>query len=213
LAETIIVVDSTLKFIHYENIQVAFGTCNTVLIKTQEKNILVDPGHLSFRNILKTKLAKLGLQPKDIDIVINTHMHFDHFANNYLFKQKPLYLHRKDLEYMENNYWPEMTHAFISILHPYIIETDTAKIVDDVSIIATPGHTPGSISVVVHTKEGVTVIAGDAISTKMNYTEKKEPLYSINREEALKSIEKIMGICPLTIIPGHDKPFYTNYEH
>jgi glyoxylase-like metal-dependent hydrolase (beta-lactamase superfamily II) len=68
-------------------------TC--LLIKTGRKTILVDTGigdkfDAKFQSIygvdhsmtLLGELEKLGIQPGDIDIVINTHLHFDHCGWN-----------------------------------------------------------------------------------------------------------------------------------
>lgn len=209
VAEVAVVMDAVLKFIHYKNTQIAFGTCNTVLVKSHGKTIIVDPGHLSFRNILKTRLAEANVQPTSVDAVINTHLHFDHFAGNPLFRGSRLYVHQKELEYMKTNYWPEMTAAFIDVLDPRVISEGVGevKIMGDVSIIETPGHTVGSLSVLIRTREGLVVVAGDAVSTRTNYMEKTAPLYSLDREQAVKSIEKIAGLKPAKIVPGHDKPF------
>ncbi|HEY5595610.1 MAG TPA: MBL fold metallo-hydrolase [Nitrospiria bacterium] len=66
-----------------------------LLIKAQGKNILVDTGAggklepkwqeiyaLQRKPCLEESLAKLRLAPNDIDIVINTHLHFDHAGGN-----------------------------------------------------------------------------------------------------------------------------------
>jgi len=66
-----------------------------LLIKTDKENILIDTGigdkeDTKFRFIyginkrltLLGSLSSLGLQPEDIDIVINTHLHFDHAGGN-----------------------------------------------------------------------------------------------------------------------------------
>lgn len=68
---------------------------NCLLIKTPEKNILVDTGagdkeKDKFQNIYKinrngglfSSLKEIDLKPGDIDIVINSHLHFDHAGGN-----------------------------------------------------------------------------------------------------------------------------------
>jgi glyoxylase-like metal-dependent hydrolase (beta-lactamase superfamily II) len=69
---------------------------NSLLLRSEDKNILVDTGYgtkLSeklWRNLglerpqgdLVSDLARHGLAPDDIDIVINTHLHFDHCGGN-----------------------------------------------------------------------------------------------------------------------------------
>ena len=66
---------------------------NSLLIRTGRQNVLVETGmgnKLSERMIkfygqpakLLTNLAAAGIAPEDIDIVINTHLHFDHCGWN-----------------------------------------------------------------------------------------------------------------------------------
>src|ERR1700750_329468 len=45
-------------------------------------------------------LAELDMSPADIDLVINTHLHFDHCGQNAVFKHAPFYLQRAELDRM-----------------------------------------------------------------------------------------------------------------
>jgi len=183
-----------------------FGTCNTVLIRSEDQNILVDPGHLSFRSLIPRRLAKKQLSVKDINTVINTHLHFDHFANNHLFRGAELLVHKKELDSMEQRYWPEMTKAFIDPLKVQPV-SKAFDVTSEVKVIETFGHTAGSISVLVNTQEGKVIIAGDAVALKEDFTEGKAPMFSENPEEARRSIKEIRKIEPSKIFPGHDEPF------
>ncbi len=73
---------------------------NCLLIQTKDKNILVDTGmgnkfdekfkkmfNVNKTNDLISSLKDKGLNPEDIDIVINTHLHFDHCAGNTRFAE------------------------------------------------------------------------------------------------------------------------------
>ena len=68
---------------------------NPLLIKAEGCNILVDTGNgdkfsekllkiygIEREPTLLKSLSDAGLRPKDIDIVINTHLHFDHCGGN-----------------------------------------------------------------------------------------------------------------------------------
>src|SRR5271169_5693826 len=72
---------------------------NSLLIRTGKKNVLVETGmgnKLSERMIkfygqpaqLLTSLSAAGVAPEDIDIVINTHLHFDHCGWNTVRNQE-----------------------------------------------------------------------------------------------------------------------------
>jgi N-acyl homoserine lactone hydrolase len=49
-------------------------------------------------NRLDAQLAKVGLQPSELDLVINTHMHFDHAGSNSLFVGVPIAVQEAELE-------------------------------------------------------------------------------------------------------------------
>lgn len=82
---------------------------------------------------------------------------------------------------------------------------------DDVApgvwIMATPGHTTDSISVVVEAMERV-VVAGDALPTYGNFLKRVPPAIHIDRAQAVLSMERILELADL-VVPGHDRPFHT----
>ncbi len=187
------------------------GSTNTVLIKDDKKNIIVDPGiiQLGRYGALIARLDEVGLSPKDIDIIINTHCHYDHIESNYLFKGKELIIHKKELDYCRERYWPEYVDAFMNILNINTVSDDFV-LSDNIRIIETPGHTPGSISLIVDTPKGAVAIVGDAVIVKEDLLEIRPPSVvtsNANPEDALKSLKKIARYNPRQVIPGHDSPF------
>jgi len=195
----------------YGSLTFNLGSTNTVLIRDESGNILVDPGILQLGRYgaLKARLGQLGLSPQDIDTVINTHCHYDHIESNYLFKGKRLVIHEKELEYCRKLYWPEFANAFLNILRPDLVQGDR-QLSSHVKIIETPGHTPGSISVLVETPDGTVAVVGDAVIVKEDLLELRPPsvvTQNIDPEEAVRSLRKIAALSPRLVIPGHDAPF------
>ncbi|GFZ30860.1 hypothetical protein CSC2_13860 [Clostridium zeae] len=76
------------------------GTCT--YIKTLNHNILVDTGSFEHRGQLLENLNKLDLNPCDIDAVILTHMHIDHFSNLSMFENAKIYTTKAELKAYEN---------------------------------------------------------------------------------------------------------------
>jgi glyoxylase-like metal-dependent hydrolase (beta-lactamase superfamily II) len=106
-------------------------------------------------------LTKWGLSPADIDIVINTHLHDDHCGNNGLFTKAIFYAHRLEIEFCHSPH--PIDHRYDS----YFIEGNVFEKVDDgreivpgITVIHSPGHSPGGLSVRVETGEGPAVITG-----------------------------------------------------
>ncbi len=183
-----------------------FGSCNTVLIESSER-IVVDPGarEVGSWGVLESRLKELGLTPSDIDVVINTHLHGDHAGSNFIFRGKKLVVHEKEI-LLTRSKWPEFTEACIKPLEVKKI-SNNISITKDVKVVTTPGHTPGSVSVIVDTSEGLVAIVGDAVTSKEEYLKRKVPEWVEDKETYLKSIDKLRGLNPKIIIPGHDSPF------
>jgi N-acyl homoserine lactone hydrolase len=100
-----------------------------------------------------------------IDIVVNTHLHFDHCGGNRLFAGKPIYVQRRELDdaRTKDDYTiPEWVDA------PgveYVAVDGELEVLPGVRLVAAPGHTDGSQVVVVETDGQPVVIVGDTAIT------------------------------------------------
>ena len=149
------------------------------------------------------------MEPVDIDMVVNTHCHYDHIESNYLFRGKPLVVHEKEVEYCSNLYWPEFTEAFMGIMEIDAVSGEK-KLSENVRVIETLGHTPGSISVLAETGEGLVACIGDAAIVREDLLEFRVPSVvtkNIAPEVSVNSLKRIAALEPFMVIPGHDAPF------
>jgi len=195
----------------YEDLVFNLGSTNTVLIRDARINIIVDPGiiQLGRYGAFQKRLAEFNLKPDKIDVVVNTHCHYDHIEANYLFRGKPLIVHEKEVEYCRQLYWPEYADAFMGILDVDAL-SGPKQLTEHVRVIETPGHTPGSITVVVETAGGPLVCVGDAVIVKEDLLEFRPPSVvtkNIAPEVSVESLRKIASLRPVLVIPGHDAPF------
>jgi glyoxylase-like metal-dependent hydrolase (beta-lactamase superfamily II) len=144
---------------------------NCLLVKAGGKTILVETGagdkmNEKFRQIygldgpfLGHRLREYGLDNTEIDIVINTHLHFDHCGGNRRLAGVPTYVQRAELEAaVEPNYLVDWVH-FPG--ESYVEVDGDADLFDGVSVLFTPGHSAGHQSVVVLADEGLVVLGGD----------------------------------------------------
>jgi glyoxylase-like metal-dependent hydrolase (beta-lactamase superfamily II) len=83
---------------------------------------------------------------------------------------------------------------------------DGYQIEPGVTIIHTPGHSPGSISLQVETDQGEALITGDVLHTGGVALSRVNPLVFWNADQAKASIDRIVEIADV-IYPGHDRPF------
>ena len=123
---------------------------NVYLVKTPDHNILIDTG---FGGILFDKLKELGVEPPQIDAVLLTHLHGDHFGGlqsdgKALFPNAKVYLDEREHNYFTKTAVdPDVAAAFA----PYeVITFDAAplgsapgELFPGISAIANYGHTPG----------------------------------------------------------------------
>ncbi len=166
-------------------------TC--LFIKTKEKNVLVDTGigekfdsklkevyRMERAEDLLSSLAHLGVQPQDIDIVINTHLHFDHCGGNTLEengKYVPVFPEAKYV--IQEKEWYAALNTDEKTKSSYrrsdfipLEETGQLALVDGeyeiapgVRVLATDGHTLGHQSVLIMSNAQHALYLGDLIPT------------------------------------------------
>jgi N-acyl homoserine lactone hydrolase len=103
--------------------------------------------------------AKLDLD--GVRAIVNTHLHFDHCGQNREFPGVPIYVQRTELDLARHEghtvvEWVDFPGA------RYDAADGDREIIDGVSVLATPGHTPGHQSVTVRTGDGLVLIVGQA---------------------------------------------------
>lgn len=172
------------------------ASSTVVLIKTKNKNIIVDPG--MNRKRLLTALKKEKISTNNINYVVLTHYHLDHSLLTGIFAKA------KILDQSEIYSWD----GKIKEHHGYIPETD-------IKIIKTPGHDMFHCSVLVKTKKfGLVAIVADVFwwadkqkqkTDKKSLMKLKDP-YVKDRKALKISREKVLKIADY-IIPGHGKMF------
>jgi len=185
------------------------GFCSVTLIRGS-RNILVDAAQVGRRQLLQQRLAALGASPRDIDAVFLTHAHWDHILNMDLFPNAEFLIHPAEREYAKHPHegdWatPKYTSK---ILESYRLrEVKEGQEIDDgVRVIETPGHTPGSMSVLVETPQGRAALCGDTMHNSWSAVSGLPLLVFWDVERAKTSIRKILDRSDI-IYPGHDRPF------
>ncbi|TMI07663.1 N-acyl homoserine lactonase family protein [Candidatus Bathyarchaeota archaeon] len=192
-----------------------------LLIRTEKENILVDTGigtlplkYERFHEVIRTKeeqlrlsLKKTGLEPSDITLVVNTHLHFDHCGNNLLFPNAKFLEQTDEIRYaffpdrfMRVSYLREffdLEGEFVPLRGRYTIE-------DGVEIVPTPGHTIGHQSVIVKWKNRNLVYAGDAAPLPENIEKRNITGMIYNTSQGLESIDLLRRIENPVYIYSHD---------
>ena len=201
---------SLLVYAKYQG-QIYEAALKPLLIKTEKENILIDTGigelpeaHKKFHTVkkkpdqaLKVQLQKFGFKPEDIDIVVNTHLHFDHCGNNILFPKAKFYVQADEIRYA---YAPDRFQTaayvkeFFDIKVDYISLKGKYEIANDVFVVPTPGHCPGHQSIIVKQGGRNYVYCGDVAPLRENLEKRNIPGVLYRADEALKSIDTLRRI-------------------
>jgi N-acyl homoserine lactone hydrolase len=137
------------------------------VIDHPDARVLVDTGmtelHPAVADMdpLLHPLSEQGFDLAGVDIVVNTHLHFDHCGGNHLFAGRPFYVQRRELDdaRSQENYtireWVEAPGV------DYVAVDGELELLPGLRLVPAPGHTPGMQMVVIETGRRPLVVGGD----------------------------------------------------
>ncbi|MBI2871775.1 MAG: N-acyl homoserine lactonase family protein [Chloroflexi bacterium] len=196
--------------------QGGFGFSTLSLITAGKQRILVDTGPHSRRAMLVRALKERNLTPEQIDLVVLTHAHWDHCQNTDIFRNAQVLIHPVELEYARNPQRGDMAVATYlpAILERMKVETvsEGDEVAEGVSIIDTPGHSKGHLSVLVNVSGQTRLVAGDALPDAASV--RRGLPYNVfwDLKDARESVAKMVASAQM-FYPGHDRPFSVEGDH
>lgn len=138
---------------------------------------------------LAAQLDQLGVKPADIKAMAISHTHPDHIGNVEMFPSTMLYVQKAEYEWPGANNQPRFKAE-----HPVTkLEGDRDVFGDSsVTILSTPGHTPGHQSLLVKLPNtGTIVLTGDAVHFRDNWDNRRVPSINADKEQTAASMQKI----------------------
>lgn len=206
---------------------------SSVLIRHKQGNVLFDTGcHpsvvdnaeqrwgplakvmkpvMSTQETLLPSLACVGLEPDDIDVVVNSHLHTDHCGCNEFFRKATILMHAKQLEAASASNAEAAGYLRRDWDNGQPIEAVTGErdlFADNrIVLVPLPGHTPGTLGAVVSLdRDGQFLLASDTVSLRQSLDADTAPRNTWNAEALLKSFEEVRRIerAGATVICGHD---------
>lgn len=180
-----------------------------VLVRRAGKILIIDPGGWNQRRALIDVLARQEIALDQVDAVIATHLHWDHFVNFEIFPKAQLVIGAAEWQRICSG---ELDHATPSTTHHQLAHiarlhlAQEGELFDGIDILDTPGHTSGHIAVRLNAPKGPIVVSGDALSHGSCVQTGIPELINYSREAAAESVQRILAVAH-TVIPGHGAPF------
>jgi N-acyl homoserine lactone hydrolase len=153
-----------------------------------------DPRAIYWRRpkTLASQLESVGVKPPEIKYLAISHTHPDHIGNVELFPQAMLLVQKAEYEWPNplgvGRFKPE--HPVTKLEGDYDVFGDGS-----VTIIATPGHTPGHQSLLVKLpKTGAVLLSGDAVHFKDNWDNRRVPSINTDKDKTLASMQRMAEV-------------------
>lgn len=214
--------------------QIDTGMANVFLIRGSEGCVLVDSGNPGKEELILERLGEHGVAPGDVRLILITHGHVDHFGSAAALRERagaPLAVHALDADAVRQGvHQPDSlkpTGKLMAFLRqipalqkmavpeaapacePDIVFEDEWRL-DEYGIagrvILTPGHTPGSISLLL---ESGAAVVGDLVMGKLMGLIHKPgpPLVAWDLDENWASLRRLLSLAPRILYVGHGGPF------
>lgn len=153
--------------------------CGVAVLRSGDQTILVDTGNGPDGQLF-TELEAAGVAPADVDIVVFTHLHGDHTGWNIdresgapHFANATYWIPRADWEHYGaagGPNWDAMLAPLETAGVVHLFEGETA-LNEELTLVETPGHTPGHTSIQINSAGETAFVLGDAIVDEINLNE------------------------------------------
>lgn len=175
---------------------------------------LFEPPQMTAEQRLPAWLARLGLTPKDIDVVCLGHLHFDHAGGLCDVPGCEVHVQREELVAALSGEVAGIEPDVLAGSGAWRVQDGDYTIAPGVQAIATPGHTAGHMSLFIELPKGPPVlICGDAADLEENLVDEVAPGYcwQDNEAQALASIRRLKALAAsekAELWPNHDFAFF-----
>jgi N-acyl homoserine lactone hydrolase len=165
------------------------------------------------------QLAEIGLKTSDITYAALSHTHGDHIGNVGLFPDSTVLMQRVEYTWISS---PDGANDNVNQLKALarkllgtpkklqLLDGDTDVFGDgSVTLVSTPGHTPGSQSLLVHLKNsGFIILSGDVVHLEGNFEKNIVPSLNTDKAASIASMDKVrrmIATYQAKLFINHDK--------
>jgi N-acyl homoserine lactone hydrolase len=167
-------------------------------------NRFIDELYAPVHHDLADALGRHGARIEDITTVITSHLHFDHCGQNDRFPRSSIVVQRAEVEAAREPMYTVPEWAFPRGVELTVIDGDH-EVAAGVSVIATPGHTPGHQSVLIDGPDGLRTI----VCCQASWDVASVDAATLGDEgwdevAGAASMEKLRGLNPDRVLLSHD---------
>jgi N-acyl homoserine lactone hydrolase len=167
---------------------------------------------------LTDQLAEIGLKPDDIGRVAISHTHGDHIGNMALFPDSTVLMQRAEYAWIHSPDGPnDNVNQLMALARRLLGAPKRLQLIDgdadvfgdgSVTLVATPGHTPGHQSLLVNLKNsGFIVLSGDVAHSQENFDKGIVPSLNTSKAESIESMTRVRRL-----IASYKARFFINHE-
>lgn len=208
-------------------IQIKLSASNAYLIQGR-KTILVDTGSPREGVKILRGLAKLGIAPKDFSLILHTHAHFDHAGSTRELKRwidVPTAIHEAEAAMLASGRLekpltaitlegkllkPFMNSPFAPVQADILIKNEISlkEFGVDGKILFTPGHTAGSLSVLLNDGQAIVgdLLGGGSLGGNLFPSRPRYHYFADDLAQMRASLKKILAFKPKKLYVGHGGP-------
>lgn len=196
---------------------------NQLLLRISGKTVLIDTGLgdkwkietlelLDFEKPRKmlTGLSTLGVSPMDIDIVILTHLHYDHTGGSThwingtklapVFENAIYYTQKLEMDYAlspdSDRVGDYHQNDFVPLANAdkLVLLDGSKKLLDGLNVYPAPGHSPGHQVVVANSESFTLIFGGDLIPTREHANLRVTSMYDLDSDIVLTERKKWLEV-------------------
>jgi 4-pyridoxolactonase len=173
---------------------------------------------------IEAQLANIGVKPEEIDVVVNSHLHFDHCSNNKLFPKAKFIFSKSELRHSYvPDPWERLGYDPDLVAIPGMktelldLRDWEYQVVPGITLIETPGHSNGHLSVIIEPGNGAQpmIFPVDVAYTKHNLEDRVLMGLHSDPEDLLRSMDRIENITKKLggkIFYSHDPKEFATYK-
>lgn len=211
-----------------------------VLLQDEHDTVLIDCGYPGFINHLQNAAARHGLSLQSLSKIIATHHDIDHIGSlgalHRLYPGISVTAHEHEAPYIDGSkkslrleqaestlcslpeeakpYAKQFIRSLQSVeaapVHWQVTDGELLPWCGGIRIVATPGHTPGHISLYLPAEK--TMIAGDAVVIEDGKLNLANPRYTLHMDDAVRSVQRLLDYDIRQLICYHGGVFQGNVK-